>query len=353
MNQSLLIDLPDCYSNRIEWPWKEETSSKIYNDRNLWPKVSIVTPSYNQGQYIEETIRSVLLQNYPNLEYIIIDGGSTDNTIEVIKKYEKWITYWESEKDNGQAHAVNKGWSRSTGEILGWINSDDIYLPGSIHRAVEALLGNSNAGFVTGICEFVDRETDIVIGRIEGGPLDIKRLLKRSYIAQPAIIIRKSALDLAGYLDESLHYALDWEFWIRMSQVTDMIYSPNLQARAYISGDNKMSQPRWEVPVYSEFRSTLWKLYNNHLFPKELKKTVLEGIAGFYVAEAKKADRRSGRYFKALKNIGRAFILSPPEAWRRTGTFTILRFVLIPPRTFIIRLCPYFVIRWFRSFKTQ
>ena len=97
-----------------------------------WPKISIVTPSYNQGQYIEETIRSVLLQNYPNLEYIIIDGGSTDNSVEIIKKYEPWISYWVSEPDQGQSHPINKGFEKATGEIFAYLNSDDLYVPGCL-----------------------------------------------------------------------------------------------------------------------------------------------------------------------------------------------------------------------------
>lgn len=98
-------------------------------DGKPWPKISIVTPSFNQGQYIEETIRSILLQGYPNLEYIVIDGGSTDGAVDVIRKYEKWLTYWVSEPDKGQADAINKGLERCTGEIFNWINSDDILLP--------------------------------------------------------------------------------------------------------------------------------------------------------------------------------------------------------------------------------
>ena len=103
-----------------------------------YPRISIVTPSYNQGQFIEQTIRSVLLQNYPNLEYIIIDGGSTDNTVETIEKYEQYITYWVSEPDRGQSHAINKGFARCTGEIMAWLNSDDLYLPSAL-KSLELL----------------------------------------------------------------------------------------------------------------------------------------------------------------------------------------------------------------------
>src|SRR5690606_31772171 len=121
-------------------------------ERTDWPKISIVTPSYNQGQFIEETILSILNQNYPNLEYIIIDGGSTDNTVEIIKKYEDRITYWVSEKDNGQADAINKGLEQCTGEIFNWINSDDYLAKKSLYSIAIASIYNDNAKIIAGGC---------------------------------------------------------------------------------------------------------------------------------------------------------------------------------------------------------
>src|SRR5881392_2746444 len=122
-----LVDLPAPPRGKTGWPWTAEAPSlpPLLPNCISWPRISIVTPSFNQGQYIEETIRSVLLQGYPNLEYVIIDGGGTDNTGEIIKKYEPWITYWESEKDRGQSHALNKGFKKATGDILAWLCSDD------------------------------------------------------------------------------------------------------------------------------------------------------------------------------------------------------------------------------------
>ena len=127
-----LQDLPAPPEGKTGWPWTEQTEvlPDKMPDGSDWPRISIVTPNYNYGHFIEETIRSILLQGYPNLEYIIIDGASTDNSIEIIKKYEKWVSYWVSEKDTGQSNAINKGLERCTGEFFNWINSDDSPIQG-------------------------------------------------------------------------------------------------------------------------------------------------------------------------------------------------------------------------------
>jgi glycosyltransferase involved in cell wall biosynthesis len=123
----LLKELPCLDMNKKGWPWNEETDALIYNKNSSWPKLTIVMPSFNQGLYIEEAIRSVLLQNYPNIEFIIIDGGSTDNTKEVLEKYSKWVSFWQTKKDRGQGNAINLGFSIASGDYFGWLNSDDFY----------------------------------------------------------------------------------------------------------------------------------------------------------------------------------------------------------------------------------
>ena len=129
-----LAELPLPPPEKTGWPWTVETPPvpPVRPDGSAWPRISIVTPSYNQGQFIEETIRSVLLQGYPDLEYMIIDGGSTDQSVEIIRKYEPWLTYWVSERDRGQAHAINKGLEHCNGRVFNWINSDDYLTPKSL-----------------------------------------------------------------------------------------------------------------------------------------------------------------------------------------------------------------------------
>lgn len=146
MAPSLAI-LPPTPTERHGWPWTEETDPALLAvpPLNGWPKITVVCPTYQQGRYIEETLRSVLLQGYPALEFVVMDGGSQDETSVVLGKYSPWLTHWESTKDNGQSHAINKGFDRATGEILGWINSDDYYLPGAFAAIARAYRANPGA----------------------------------------------------------------------------------------------------------------------------------------------------------------------------------------------------------------
>ncbi len=208
------------------------------SDGTPWPCVSIVTPSYNQGQLIEGTIRSVLLQGYPNIEYIIVDGGSTDGTVGVIKKYEQFLSFWVSEQDRGQAHAINKGWKRARGEVFAWLNSDDVYLPGAVVKAVSYLANNQQVGLVYGEGYHIDRDGRTV-ERYPTEPFDVRRLGDTCYICQPTTFIRRTAVEDVGFLDESLHFCMDYDLWIRLSKRCRFGYLADSLAGSRLHGDCK------------------------------------------------------------------------------------------------------------------
>jgi glycosyltransferase involved in cell wall biosynthesis len=180
----------------------------------MLPKISIVTPSFNQGQYLEETIQSVLDQNYPNLEYVVIDGLSSDNSVEIIKKYEKYLTYWCSECDNGQAHAINKGLQKCTGEIFNWLNSDDYLEHGALFKVIESFK-NEEVNMVAGkVRNFSSTSEEIIANQqlSAGGLMCWEPGVK---FVQPGVWMRRDLISKCGGIDEQFHYAFDWDLYIR------------------------------------------------------------------------------------------------------------------------------------------
>ncbi|MBF0494349.1 MAG: glycosyltransferase [Candidatus Omnitrophica bacterium] len=181
-----------------------------------YPKISIVTPSFNQARYLEATILSVINQDYPNIEYIIIDGGSTDGSVEIIKKYEKRLKYWVSEPDKGQADAINKGFQNATGEIVTWINSDDIYADNSVLSKVAGIFpDNPDKDIISGRCVNISHDGKL-IGPIKMDKKHIseKYIKYRATLIQPGVFFRRSVME-KNILDISLHYTFDWDFFIR------------------------------------------------------------------------------------------------------------------------------------------
>ncbi len=212
-----LEQLPPPPTGKTGWPWTEDSHqlSDIRLDGSAWPRVSVITPSYNQGQFIEETIRSVLLQGYPDIEYMIIDGGSTDQSLEVIRKYEPWLAYYVSEPDRGQTHAINKGLLRATGEILAYINTDDCYLNGAIATAAREFCARPAVGMVYGTAAIVNEHDRWTTWNAR--PFDLKMMFTvGNIVPQPAAFFSKSAMQKAGYLNEEWHMIMDYEFCIRI-----------------------------------------------------------------------------------------------------------------------------------------
>lgn len=209
-------------AGRSGWPWEYEQppANNITLTGIDLPKISVITPSYNQGRFIEQTIRSVLLQRYPKLEYIIIDGGSTDETLSIIQKYAPWLAYWVSEQDRGQSHAINKGFARATGEVLCWLNSDDFYFSETLRTVGETLSAHSGNYAMVGHCLKICHDSSQAV-RLEGHYDNRRRLLEfwRGYqMHQPAIFWRREVFAKIGWLDETLDLIMDFDYWARISE---------------------------------------------------------------------------------------------------------------------------------------
>jgi glycosyltransferase involved in cell wall biosynthesis len=218
------------------WPWTEESPQlpatipePLISSGQVasWPRVSIVTPSYNQGQFIEETIRSVLLQGYPNLEYIIMDGGSTDDSVEIIRKYEQWLVHWESKRDKGQADAINQGFARSSGSIIAWINSDDTYEPQAVSRMVLGLLERPDHQIAHGDAWYVDESGHrLAKCAIIRPSFTFRYLLNMDPIVQPTSFWHKELWERVGPLRVDLNWGFDWEWYIRARRHNEFLFVP-------------------------------------------------------------------------------------------------------------------------------
>lgn len=218
---------PETKWDGVGWPWSEQI---LANDCTMpsgkpWPKFSVVTPNYNFGHLIEKTIRSVLLQGYPNLEYIVIDGGSSDESVQVIRKYERWISHWVSERDANTEEAINKGFSKATGELLCWIASDDFYYPGALRRAAVELCSSDDVRIINGDVHITD-EAGNQLRHVRSGRVTVDRLIRYwrkpgSIPPAPGMFFRRSLIEEIGLMDESLPRASDYDLWLRAVHLHD------------------------------------------------------------------------------------------------------------------------------------
>lgn len=223
-----LNTLPPSPVSKTDWPWTDESPQlpKTMPNGSQWPRITIVTPSYNQGQYLEETIRSVLLQGYPNLEYIIIDGGSTDKSVEIIKKYEPWLTYWQSKKDNGQSDAINQGFALSTGKIMGWVNSDDILAKQALYHL--ALYYQPGLNWWNGTASQIMQDGTIILR----DPQQISHVTRndllhaRKIITQISTFWTREIWNQVGSYVSDRNLVMDYELWLRFSQLTNCLIIP-------------------------------------------------------------------------------------------------------------------------------
>jgi len=203
------------------------------------PLVSVITPSYNQARFLPETIQSVLSQDYPDKEYIIVDGGSTDGSPDIIRQHAGQLAWWVSEPDQGQTDAINKGFSHASGEILAWLNSDDTYQSGAISQAVEILQAHPEVGMVYGDANLVD-EHGHSLGRFPAKQTDLHMLLRGSvHIPQQSSFFRASLWRQVAPLDPGFHFAMDYDLWVRLAKRAPLLYVPRVWANFRLHGEGK------------------------------------------------------------------------------------------------------------------
>lgn len=247
----LLPILPTPPAEKTGWPWTEETSPSIYDGRVSWPKLTIVTPSYNQGGYIEETIRSVLLQNYPNLEYIIMDGGSTDETKAILEKYSPWISYWQSNRDEGQGQAINMGFSLASGEYYAWINSDDYYIKDVFNKVISKFLSTKSL-FIYGYGYSYHKDKNW---------FELVKLLPvLDYFIKIPSLVQPSTFWSARIhrpIWEELHCAIDFELWLRLVKGNKRHFIKEALSVANVHDEAKTSDPKMKAK-WDEDHLKMW-----------------------------------------------------------------------------------------------
>ena len=275
--------------------------------------VSIITPSFNQAQYLETTIQSVLSQDYPRIEYIVIDGASADGSVDIIKKYDNRLEYWVSEKDNGQADAINKGLARAKGDIVAWLNSDDYYLPNAISNALKVFEGIPGVVMAYGDM-FAVNELGHTINNLKYKQLSLEDLLCFQIIGQPAVFFRREAFGKTGGLDTTFHYLLDHHLWIRLAQQGKILHVPQTWAAARYHAEAKNRAKAVEFGREA-FRILGWVKSQPELAG------VISSVERRARASAHRVDARylldGGQPGSALKAWMRALFVHPPTALAR------------------------------------
>ena len=226
------------HTGESKWPWMGHIPDfpEHMPDGSPWPRISIVTPSMDQADFLERTIRSVLLQGYPNLEYFIIDGASHDRSIEIIERYQPYLAFWVSEPDQGQSQYINKGFSRATGIIYHWLNSDDSLLPGALQRVAHMHKAQPNAAAWVGVCNRIDSSGKL-LSKVEPRNLtqaQIANWSRAGFFYQPACFFSAQAWTEVGQLDENLEVAMDLDLWMRLAAWGKFIKTDQLLAEAII-----------------------------------------------------------------------------------------------------------------------
>jgi glycosyltransferase involved in cell wall biosynthesis len=320
----ILTDLPVSPDGKVGWPWTEDSVQLQKKEVEIspWPRISIVTPSYNQAPFLEETIRSILLQRYPNLEYILIDGGSCDGSIDIIRKYEHQLSYWVSEPDRGQSHAINKGFERATGDIITFCNSDDIYLPGTFFDVASRWVKHQESGLVVGSFLFMDADSKITGSpRLpilpHQGPIDLTLGPPGIYrLHQVSTFYSRKALDSVGrQVQEEYKYVMDRELLYRVLRG----YPAILVERPY--GVFRKHEESKSVADIIPFSREFAELYLHNLSGEKNQDGLRRRMAQYRRSNGYlKYARVTGNRFAALKSLVQALFYMPsllvqPRYW--------------------------------------
>lgn len=296
-----------------------------------WPSITVVTPSFNQAPFIRETIESVLSQGYPHLDYVVIDGGSTDGTVDILRSYEGRLR-WVSERDRGQADAVNKGVALGHGEIIGWLNSDDVYTPGTLEAAGRAFIRSRDLDVLYGDADHV-LEDGTFFRRYPTAAFDYQRLAHECFICQPATFFRRAVFQEVGGLDIALHYCMDYDLWIRLGQRFRFSYLPEVLARSRLHTSAKTLGRRRHV--FPEIIRTVQHHYGFVPF------SWVYGYMDFVFNRSERvvfeAKRKSTLAFGAAILYGAWINHSTPGVWKpylRVAARSVLRHVAAPPTPF-------------------
>jgi glycosyltransferase involved in cell wall biosynthesis len=281
-------------------------------ENSSYPLVSIITPSYNQAEFIEHTIQSVLAQDYPAIEYLVIDGGSKDGSVDIIRSYDNRIHWWISQPDEGQADAINKGMERASGEIVAWLNSDDLFLPGAVSTAVQAMSQDHALGMVFGDAITIDAEGR-PIRKLEFPDWKLKDLMSFRIVCQPAVFMRREAFIRAGGMDRDFHFMLDHHLWIRIARIAQLKHIPEMLGAARHHGAAKnVSQA---AGFGRESLRLLDWMRNQHDLAPLVKQDKRRITGGAYRLNARYL-LDGEQYFEALKSYGLAFLAQPGYALR-------------------------------------
>jgi glycosyltransferase involved in cell wall biosynthesis len=329
MRTPVLTDLPAAGS-RTGWPWTEETppAPDTLPEGARWPRLSVVTPSFNQAPFLEQTLRSVLLQGYPDLEYIVIDGGSTDGSVEIIRKYEPWLAYWVSEKDRGQSHAINKGWQRSSGEILAWLNSDDYYAPRALLGAARAFRETGpDVGLVHGRTCWVDLQERPVF--CAGRPFSLVEPLRYEgpAVGQPSAFLRGDLVRRLHGVAEEFHMAMDLDLYNRIALESRTAFVPEIWAYAHDwpGAKSRTASLCFGPDILESYR----RLYRRKDLSPEVRSVKKEALAAAALLSAFDY-RRTGRFFRMQRCFLSALAWHPRRTWDAAGGSLGLRMALGP-----------------------